>query len=65
MCDEFADILGLLQRHEVAFMVVGGVACALHGFVRVTEDVDVLVQASPANIRRRIRAAGGDKEPQS
>jgi hypothetical protein len=45
-----ADLLGA----DVRFLVVGGIACALNGFVRTTEDLDILVDADSANIRRLI-----------
>jgi hypothetical protein len=50
MASEFNSVLGLLQEQEVDFIVVGGVACALNGFVRTTEDLDILVRVTPENI---------------
>ncbi len=46
----FEKLLVTLAQNKVAFMTVGGVACALNGFVRTTEDVDLLVANNPANI---------------
>jgi hypothetical protein len=54
--DAFSVLLQLLHRHEVRFIVVGGVACALNGFVRATEDVDILVDVAPDNIARMLTA---------
>jgi hypothetical protein len=45
-----------LSRAEVRYLVVGGVACALNGFARTTEDVDLLIDAEPGNIRRLLGA---------
>jgi hypothetical protein len=50
----FESVLAALTRAEVRYLVVGGVACALNGFVRTTEDVDILVDAEPNNIRRLL-----------
>lgn len=50
----FENVLAALTRAEVRFLVVGGVASALNGFVRTTEDVDILVDADPDNIRRML-----------
>lgn len=50
----FESVLADLSRAEVRYLVVGGVACALNGFVRTTEDVDILVDADPENIRRLL-----------
>jgi len=47
----FAKLLARLADAEVRFLVVGGIAVALNGYVRFTEDVDILVEDSPENIR--------------
>ncbi len=51
----FEKLLVDLSRDEVAFITVGGVACALCGFVRTTEDVDLLVAADPDNLDRLLQ----------
>ena len=43
----YEKLLAKLAGAEVKFIIVGGVAIALNGFVRTTEDVDILVEASP------------------
>src|SRR5262245_29334120 len=50
----FASLLADLSRAEVRYLVVGGLACALNGFLRATEDVDILVERSPENLRRLL-----------
>jgi hypothetical protein len=40
---QFEKLLANLARGAVDFAVVGGVAVSLNGFVRATEDVDILV----------------------
>ena len=35
-------------------MNVGGVAVALNGFVRTTEDIDILIEASAENVTRLL-----------
>ena len=52
----FASALVALSRHGAERIVVGGLAVAAAGFTRVTDDVDVLVEASPGNLRRVIAA---------
>jgi len=44
----------LLNNHDVRYLVVGGHACILHGLVRTTEDVDILIQDDEENFRRVI-----------
>ena len=39
--------------------MVGGVAVALNGFVRTTEDVDILIERSPENVARLLDALSG------
>ncbi len=53
------DVLALaekLDRHQAAWALIGGYAIAAHGFVRFSEDVDILVDPSPDNARRWIAA---------
>jgi hypothetical protein len=46
----------LLNSREARYLVCGAQACVLHGLVRTTEDVDVLVEATEENCRRVIAA---------
>jgi predicted nucleotidyltransferase len=50
----YEKLLAKLARAEVKFIIVGGVAVALNGFVRTTEDVDILIEASSENVTRLI-----------
>ena len=49
-------ILEVLDRHGVAFIVVGGVAATLHGSPQATYDLDVAYERSSANVDRLIAA---------
>ena len=51
---DFEELLQLLSSNSVKFIVVGGVACALNGFVRATEDIDILVEPSEENIKKML-----------
>jgi hypothetical protein len=55
----FEKLLGALARADVAYMTVGGVACSLSGFMRTTEDVDILVARDEANISRLLQVLSG------
>ena len=48
--NEYEELLVLLARNDVRFITVGGFACAFNGYVRPTEDVDILVDNSPKNL---------------
>ncbi len=52
----FEKLLALLAEAGVRFIVVGGVAVILHGYVRLTEDVDLLVDDDGENLRRLLEA---------
>lgn len=44
-------IFEALQRHEVEYLTIGGVAVNAHGHVRNTRDVDILVEWSAGNMK--------------
>lgn len=50
----FAKLLGLLAEAQVKFILVGGLAVTLQGYVRFTEDVDMLIDSGHDNIRRLL-----------
>ena len=50
----FEKLLVLLTEARVDFIVVGGIAVSIQGYVRFTEDVDILIQASVENIDRLL-----------
>jgi hypothetical protein len=52
----FAKLLGFLAKAGVAFVVVGGVAVTLHGYVRLTENVGLLVHSDTPNLERLLGA---------
>lgn len=49
-------VCSLLNQHAARYLVAGGHACILHGLVRTTEDVDILVEESDENYQRVIAA---------
>lgn len=56
---ELEDLLALCQALNAAavrYVLIGGFAVILHGFVRATKDIDLLIDASPENVRRLKRA---------
>src|SRR5271170_457525 len=50
----FQDFLGLLEKHKVEYVVVGGYAVGVHGFPRYTGDMDVFVAISSENAGRLL-----------
>jgi len=56
---ELEDLISLckaLNAEKVRYILIGGFAVILHGFVRATKDIDLLVDSSPENIRLLKRA---------
>jgi predicted nucleotidyltransferase len=45
-----------LLQHHVKFVVIGGVAAALHGSPMLTADVDISYERSPGNLERLAAA---------
>ncbi|HEV2010480.1 MAG TPA: hypothetical protein VGS17_05575 [Candidatus Limnocylindria bacterium] len=50
------EILRVLVEHDVRFVVIGGIAAALHGSTTLTADLDILYDRSGDNIERLARA---------
>jgi hypothetical protein len=49
---DFRDLLAAFVANDVRFVVVGAHALAVHGVPRVTGDLDVWVEPTPANAKR-------------
>ena len=55
------QVIEMLDRGAIDYVLVGGLAVALHGYQRMTMDVDIVLAMSPDNLGRFIdcaRAAG-------
>lgn len=50
----FEKLLEALVEAEVKFVTVGGIAVSLNGFVRLTEDVDILISHEKENVTKTI-----------
>jgi hypothetical protein len=50
------EIFSALQRAEVDYLIVGGLAVVAHGYVRTTGDVDLVIGLEPENIIKGLRA---------
>jgi hypothetical protein len=54
--EDLKSIAAHLHQAGVEYALVGGYAIAAHGFGRLTEDIDLLVNPSPDNSQRWILA---------
>jgi predicted nucleotidyltransferase len=50
------ELLQLFNQQEVAYAICGGFAVAHHGFVRMTLDLDLLIDPDPENAERAFVA---------
>ncbi len=55
----FEAIAAALNGAGVRYLVAGGLAVNAHGYVRLTHDVDLVVQLDPANILPAFAALAG------
>ncbi len=47
-------LFACLEKHNVKYVVIGGVAAILHGVPRMTGDIDLLIESTPDNARRML-----------
>ena len=49
-------VIGALDRHGVAFLLIGGVAARFHGASRPTQDIDLVPRSDEENLDRLATA---------
>ncbi len=52
-------VLAPLEQAGVRYLVVGGVAVVLHGYLRTTLDLDLVLQMERDNLERALKALAG------
>jgi len=52
----FEPVFDALNRSQVRYVVVGGLATVLHGHARLTVDIDLIVDLAPEEARKAITA---------
>jgi hypothetical protein len=55
LLEELKEIIIALDENKIEYAVWGGLALAIHGFVRATLDIDVLIQ--PASLDEAYKVA--------
>ena len=53
----YIDLFAGLHRHRVDYVLIGGLAVALHGVERATMDIDISIALTPANLAALIDTA--------
>jgi hypothetical protein len=56
MLNRLKDVFESFQRHNVKYLVIGGIATVLHGVPRATFDLDILIEATSDNASRLLEA---------
>jgi predicted nucleotidyltransferase len=54
----YEPLFEALNEEGVRYVAVGGVAVVLHGHMRMTADVDLVIDLEPEEARKAIRALG-------
>jgi hypothetical protein len=54
--DDVRTILSALNDANVRYLIVGGLAVVAHGYVRFTQDIDLVVQLERENVLRAMSA---------
>jgi hypothetical protein len=54
--DRLKDVFASFQKHDVRYVVIGGVASVLYGVPRATFDLDILIKADLQNSTRLLDA---------
>ena len=49
-------VFGALNDADVKYLLVGGLAVIAHGYVRLTQDIDIVLQLDQDNVGRAMRA---------
>lgn len=58
LLDELSQLITSLEEGKIDYAVCGGLALAIHGFVRATLDIDVLIQTDQLE---RVLKLGEDR----
>ncbi|MCC6465981.1 MAG: hypothetical protein IT463_11635 [Planctomycetes bacterium] len=54
--NDFREFLRLLKAHNVEFVILGGYAVAFHGYVRNTQDLDILFHPNAHGVQGVLAA---------
>ena len=49
---DFKEFLKLLNSNRVEYLLIGGYAVGIYGYIRATNDLDIWVNVSPENAAR-------------
>ncbi len=53
--EDMKDLIELFERYSVEYILVGGFAVNYYGYVRTTQDIDILIYPSSENAQKIIK----------
>lgn len=56
MLNQLGDVFASFHKHQVKYLVIGGIAAVLHGVPRATFDLDILSEATEDNAQHLVEA---------
>lgn len=57
--NDVVKVCRALDRHRAKYIIIGGIACNLHGLIRATKDIDILI---PKDVKNAANVIGALKE---
>lgn len=56
MLNRLQDVFRSFQKHDVRYVIIGGIASTIYGVPRATFDLDILIEATADNAKRLLDA---------
>ena len=56
MLNLLQSVFSSCQKHNVKYVIIGGIAAILHGVPRATFDLDILIESSEENVEHLLKA---------
>lgn len=53
---QLESVFTALNRNQVRYLLVGGLAVIAHGYTRTTSDIDLVIALGPENLRKALSA---------
>lgn len=63
--EDYKEMLQILLKENVKFIVVGAYALGAHGFPRATGDIDIWIEPTAVNAKKVIRSLARFRIPLS
>ncbi len=54
LLDEFRQVITALNEEKIEYAICGGIAMAIHGFLRATVDIDIVILQENIQITKQV-----------